>query len=120
MLLPVVIASATLGRLAMIAAMARLDPVPGRASLAQSLGPNMRRTVFAWACLASLPGIAWLGVCDPPLVLISIGLTAIFLACFAAYVRARIGGLTGDCLGALCYFVQILVLLCAAARWRPL
>lgn len=120
MLLPVAVAAATLGRLAMIAAMARLDPVPGRASLAQAPGQSMRRAGMALAALASLPGIAWLAVYDPILVAASILLGVIFITGFTFYTRSRIGGLTGDCLGALCYFAQLIVLLGASARWQAL
>ena len=41
--------------------------------------------------------------------------SAIFLAWFVPYLRRRLGGATGDCLGAACYAGQLIVLLAASA-----
>jgi adenosylcobinamide-GDP ribazoletransferase len=38
----------------------------------------------------------------------------VFLAWFVPYLRRRLGGVTGDCLGAACYAGQLLVLLAAS------
>jgi adenosylcobinamide-GDP ribazoletransferase len=46
------------------------------------------------------------------------GLAAVLVGAgaWAWYVRRRLGGTTGDCLGFACYLGQLLVLLAAIAR----
>jgi adenosylcobinamide-GDP ribazoletransferase len=112
-------ASATLGRWAMLPAMAALETVPGRSSLAEQPGRKLGgRQVFVGSMLA-LPGVlpmAWL----MPVRLVCAGAMLLLLVPAAVlYFRRRLGGLTGDCLGALCYLAQLGVLACAAAGWAP-
>jgi adenosylcobinamide-GDP ribazoletransferase len=111
-----VMASATLGRWAMLWAMAALPPIAGRQSLAEDAGRQMQTDQVLWGGLLAVPGLlplAWLSLASTALAIVGVVLLAI---AFTAYVRRRIGGITGDCLGCLCYLGQLLVLLCCPLR----
>lgn len=111
-----VVASAALGRWAVLPAMWLLPPVPERASISRDVGRAIGPGRVALGTL--LAGAACL-----PLALLSPGRLAAMLAAIAAliglaigYVRRRLGGMTGDCLGGLCYAAQVVALLVAAGR----
>ncbi len=111
-----VMASATLGRWAILWAMAALPPIAGRQSLAEDAGRQTDTSQVLGGGLLAIPGIlplAWLSLGNAGLAIGGVILLAIG---FTAYVRHRIGGITGDCLGCLCYLGQLLVLLCCPLR----
>lgn len=111
-----VIASATLGRWLMLFVMAWLPPVPDRASVSRAIAQQVGLRDLALATFLAAPGVVLMGLAMP------IGLLGAFLSLvvtgllFSRYVRRRIGGVTGDCLGFVCYLGQVMVLLVAAAR----
>ena len=114
--LAAVMASATLGRWGMLWAMSALSPIAGRSSLAEGPGREMDFEQVLWGGLLAVPGLlplAWLSLGRTGLAIAGVVLLAIG---FTAYVRRRIGGVTGDCLGCLCYLGQIVVLLCCPLR----
>ena len=111
------IASATLGRLTILLVMAMLPPVPGRTSLAQDVGEKTASREVVYGSLLALPGIVAWAVCCPGCVAIAVVVLLLFAAAFVHYVRRRLGGVTGDCLGCACYGGQLIVLLIASANW---
>jgi len=112
-LLMVLLASSTLGRWAILPAMALVPPVPERASIARDVAAQINWRVVGVGTLWMLPGYAWLLGFRPYLALgLVVGVTFAVWQ-FGRYVQHRIDGITGDCLGAACYVVQVVVLLAA-------
>jgi cobalamin synthase len=63
-----------------------------------------------------LPGIvAWI-ILQPIQCAAAITVLLLFAIVFVTYVRRRLGGVTGDCLGCACYAAQVLVLFVAVTR----
>lgn len=110
-LLAASVAAGALARWAMLLAMAMLSPIAGRPSLANAASRQMSPGTVACGALWALPTLlplAWLA----PAAALASPLAVVVLACgMVHYVQRRIGGVTGDCLGALCYTAQVLVLL---------
>lgn len=108
-------ASAALGRWAILVLMATVKPVPKRDSLAKDVGEQIGWREVVGGSLLALPGIVAYALHDP--VRTAIMLTAVMAITYlwGQYVRRRIGSVTGDCLGAICYLAQVTVLLVACA-----
>jgi len=119
-LLAAAVASAAAGRWAMLPAMAALPPVAGRESLARHFGRLVTARDVGLGGLGMLAGALPLVWIFPWRMAVAAAGLGILVTCFVAYVRRRIGGMTGDCLGCLCYVAQIWILLCASARWPTL
>jgi adenosylcobinamide-GDP ribazoletransferase len=115
LLLPSVVASATLGRWAMVLAMARLAPVEDRPSLARLGGRQTVALQVFWGGLLALAGCLPLAVLSPERFAASVAATLAITTWFVYYLRFRIGGMTGDCAGAICCVSQVAVLLCCCA-----
>jgi adenosylcobinamide-GDP ribazoletransferase len=111
------VAAAAWGRLVMVALMVLLPPVPGRAGLAKDIGhrPGVRTVVLA--ALPACPALVPLAVFSVVRASVAVVVTAGFLAALVPYLRRRIGGVTGDCLGFAGYVGQLIVLLVVSARW---
>jgi cobalamin synthase len=103
----------------MVVAMVSLPAIPSRESLSRDMGRQLNfwdlLTASIWMLLVGLPFMIQLPahavaclVVLPPCVL-----------WFLSLVRRRLGGITGDCLGCLCYGSMLVVLLVSAARWNP-
>ena len=108
--------SAGLGRWVMLIVMALLPPPPGQASLAREIGLQLGWREVVAGTLGAAPGACVLALARPfesALALVSLALLVTF---FYHYLKRRLGGATGDCLGCLCYLSQILVLLAAGVR----
>ena len=116
-LLAACIASATLGRLTIICVMAMLPPVAGRISLARDVGERITSKEVVCGSLLALPGVIAWAVYNPDCFAIALAVLLFFVVGFVHYVRGRLGGVTGDCLGFACYAGQLVVLLIASARW---
>jgi adenosylcobinamide-GDP ribazoletransferase len=116
-LLAALIAAAALGRWLILPAMALLPPVQGRDGLAKDVGQRIAPWEVGLGLLLAAPGVAWWAWLQPTRALIALGVLAGVLTVFLSVVRRRLGGITGDCLGCLCYLGQLAVLLTAAARW---
>lgn len=116
LLLPAVAASATLGRWAMVLAMAWLPPVPERPSLVRQTGRQTFRVHVQGGALMALAGSGPLAMLSPARFTLSIALIVVGIAWFVGYLRRRIGGITGDAAGAVCYVSQVVVLLCASLQ----
>lgn len=112
-----IVASATLGRWVILLVMALLLPVPGRASLARDVGERLSVGEVVVGSLLTLPGIVGWALVQPGRCAVAVAILLIFVVAFAAYLRRRLGGVTGDCLGCAAYAGQVLVLLVAAAQY---
>lgn len=111
-----IVASAAIGRWMMVALMIWVPPIVERESLARDVAHSLTlRDLFvaaAWA-LPAVAVFAWYFRWNALLAAVFLVVTAWW---FARLVVRRIGGMTGDCLGAIGYISQVLVLLAAAAR----
>ncbi len=94
-----------------------LPPGGEREGLAKDVGQRIRPWEVGLGLLLAAPGVAWWAWLQPARALVALGVLAGVLALFLMVVRRRLGGITGDCLGCLCYLGQLAVLLTAAARW---
>ena len=94
-----------------------LPPVPERASISRDVGQPIGPGRLAWGSI--LAGLGCLPIARESLPRLGVALVAVLIvtAGLVIYVRRRIGGMTGDCLGFLCYAAQITVLLVSTARW---
>lgn len=116
MFLPAVVCSAAVGRWAMVLALAWLAPVPERPSLAQQAGRQRFSVHVLGAAVTGLPAALPLALLWPERFAASLVAVLAVTGTFVYYLRRRIGGITGDCVGAICYLSQIVVLLCCAAH----
>ena len=108
------VASAAVGRWLIVFTMWRLPPVAGRDGLANDFGqPTAMRDVLLGG-LFTLPGVAPLAWWMPIPCLIGLAALAVIVVWFQRLVSRRLGGVTGDCLGSICYIGQVIVLLAAA------
>jgi adenosylcobinamide-GDP ribazoletransferase len=114
--LPAVVCSAAVGRWAMVLALAWLAPVPERPSLAHLVGRQRVSGHLLGAALTGLPAVLPLALLWPARFALALVAVVALTAAFVYYLRRRIGGITGDCVGAISYLSQIVVLLCCAAR----
>lgn len=115
-LLPAIVASATLGRWSILLLMWLVPPVPQREGLAKDVGSRATPARLAWATCLALPGVAAWGWQAPGRLAVAwlVACTAMWV--WGRYVQARLGGITGDCLGTGCYLGQLIVLLVAIAE----
>jgi adenosylcobinamide-GDP ribazoletransferase len=65
--------------------------------------------------LTALPAVLVFGVRTPLRLAAALAGMGLFLCWFAPFLRRRLGGSTGDCLGFACYAGQLIVLLAASA-----
>jgi len=108
-------ASAAIGRWCILLLMAAVPPVPRREGLAKDVGQRIGGRSVVLGALLTVPGIAWYAWLRPRGCGFAVAASLIVIAVWAWYVRRRLGGFTGDCLGAGCYAVQVVVILVAAA-----
>ncbi len=113
----VVVASSTLGRWAILPAMWLVPPVPERASISRDVGGAIGPGRLALGTILAGLGCLPLALTSPGrLGMMVLAVAALTLA-VVGYVRRRLGGMTGDCLGFLCYVAQVAALLVAAGHW---
>lgn len=107
--------SAGAARWAMVGLLGLAPPVGGRESLSGAMGAGLSRADrwIAGAPLA-LPAV-WLAVASTPGTFAALVLAPTFVWWYAGYVRRRLGGTTGDLLGACAFVVQVIALLALAA-----
>ncbi len=110
------IASAAIGRWTILLTMSFVAPAPGREGLASRMfsGPSLNNLVLS-SVIVLLACSAW-GWLAPVNFAAAVLALLLVVPGFIFYVRARIGGMTGDCLGCQCYLAQMVVLLAAAAH----
>lgn len=113
-----VAASATVGRWAVLVLMAAVPPAPGREGLGTVVGGRAGWTGVAAGTLTAAAGAGWYAAAEPGRFGLGMAAALVAVAGWGWYARRRLGGTTGDCLGAGCYLAQLAVLL-AAAGARP-
>lgn len=112
-----IVASAALGRWMMVFMMFAVPPIAGRESLSRDVASQLTRTDLLIATLWPLPYAAVFAGYAPWQAILAGLMLLVAAIWFKRLVVRRIGGTTGDCLGAIGYLAQVLVLLAAAARW---
>jgi len=110
-----IVAAASMGRLWAVLLAALVPPPADGTGLAARIGSGLPGRRVALAVLLTLPGVSALLWLRPSALLASAVVGALFLAWLARFLRGRIGGSTGDCLGFAAYMGQLAVLLAAAA-----
>jgi adenosylcobinamide-GDP ribazoletransferase len=115
-LLAATVAAATWGRFMILPVMARVPPVSDRPGSARDFGEGVRAREVGLGLLWALAAISPFLAGRPWNAAIAFIASGLFLAWFVSYLRRRLGGVTGDCLGAACYAGQLLVLLAASSR----
>ncbi|AQQ09876.1 Cobalamin synthase [Sedimentisphaera cyanobacteriorum] len=116
----VITASASIGRLATVISVGLLKPVESRESLAKEAGHNAKIADVIIAVLLIFPVFIIWGYLTPAKMLVSLVVIAVLLGVILRKIHKLIGGITGDCLGMICYMAQIVVLVVSAASWRGL
>ncbi|MCY2961054.1 MAG: adenosylcobinamide-GDP ribazoletransferase [Planctomycetota bacterium] len=114
-LVPAIVCAAALGRWFGVVFLWRCPTIPERAALSRDLGGVGAREVAIGGLFAG-GTLAWLGVHAPVAALCALVVGIAACAWASAYVRRRIGGVTGDAIGTLTYAVQVATLLAASAR----
>jgi adenosylcobinamide-GDP ribazoletransferase len=116
-LIAAVTASAALGRWAILPAMWALPPVADRESLSRDIGRQLDWKRLLLGTIMAVPGCCWLACVSPGRLAIACAGVVGLIALLVRYVGRRLGGMSGDCLGFLCYASQVVVLLITAASW---
>ncbi|AKJ29933.1 adenosylcobinamide-GDP ribazoletransferase [Caldimonas brevitalea] len=70
---------------------------------------------LAWTAAAAGASSSWLPL---PVVLAAVGAGGLVTLCWALWLQRRLGGYTGDCLGAAQQLCELAVYLVCAATWR--
>jgi adenosylcobinamide-GDP ribazoletransferase len=118
LLVPAVVASAAVGRWAILVLMLAVPPVPNREGLSKDVGERIgRREVLVGSgfTLVALTAFAW---SKPVAAVLGVVAVLVVTLVWGWYVRRRIGGVTGDVLGTACYLGQCVMLLAAAGGGR--
>ncbi|WP_260596893.1 adenosylcobinamide-GDP ribazoletransferase [Sphingomonas endolithica] len=110
-----IIGAATAGRLWAVLLAAILPPPVTGTGIAARIGGRMRWRRAAGAALLTIPGVLPLALLSPWSLATSMATGMVLLWWLARFLRARIGGSTGDCLGFAAYIGQLVVLLAAVA-----
>jgi adenosylcobinamide-GDP ribazoletransferase len=113
---PVAAASGGLGRWAGLVVLAVVPPLQDHEGLARAVSERLGPWQLVAGTVLAAPAVAWWAWLEP--VQLAWGVAAILVGAggWAWYVRRRLGGTTGDCVGFACYLGQLLVLLTVAAR----
>jgi adenosylcobinamide-GDP ribazoletransferase len=108
-------ASGALGRWLGLVVAALVPPLSDAPGLGRDMGKSLAWWEGVLGLLVGGPAVAALGLLGPiRAAAAAVGLL-LFLCWFVMYVRRRLGGVTGDCLGFACYAGQLIVLLAASA-----
>ncbi len=99
------------GRLCVVALMRAIPPVPDRASLTRDVGERASLTTLTVAAGLTLPVFLPALAVGPARAVGGVALAGAVTAAWGWYVWRRLGGVTGDCLGASAVFGQIAVML---------
>lgn len=109
-----IVGAATMGRWWAVGLLALCPPAPIGPGLGKDIG-GLPRDGMALATLTALPGLAAAALLLPVALLVALATAALMLPWLARFLRRRIGGSTGDCLGFAAYLGQLALLLAAAA-----
>lgn len=111
-----VVLAAGAGRWLMLWLFAVLPPIPERASLSGDLGSSVTTWQRVGAALPLLPAAFLLGTDFALQLAIACVVGALFLCWYRAYLRRRLGGSTGDLLGASAFIGQLIALIALCAQ----
>ncbi len=111
------LASASVGRLAILLAMASIPPIQHRESLAKDIGERLSWKHVVAGALWTLPALALFAYLLPAQFGLAAFSVSVAFVLYLRIVRRKLGGITGDCLGCICYVTQVLILLAAAAEF---
>lgn len=107
-----IVASATFGRLLVVALMACVKPVGD--GLARDVASGIALGTLVLAVATAAPGILPLAMHAPRKVMAACIVAGLFIVWFRALLIRRVGGSTGDCLGFSAYAGQLILLLAVA------
>ena len=110
------VTAGALGRLVIIAVMILVPPIAAREGLGRDLAQDATWGTFGLATLLITPVLVWAGLQDAVALVAAVLALAIFVAWQRSYLFARIGGVTGDCLGFAAYAGIIVTTLAFAHR----
>jgi len=114
-LVATVAASAAVGRWAILLLMRIVVPIPNRDGLAKDVGEQLGWRDLLKGSALTLPVASIFLVTRPVAGMVGVIAVAATTFAWASYVRRRLGGITGDCLGCGCYLGQVVFLLAATA-----
>ncbi len=112
----VLIASTTLGRWNILVVMSCVPPVANRESVSKDVGQQIGFVELIWGTGFAIPGWVLVGWTAPLRLVVMVLVSLVFGLCFGVYLRRKLGGVTGDCLGCAAYVTQVIVLLVGSAR----
>lgn len=113
LLVPAVIAAGALARYAVVLHLARFPAAPGRSGTADAMGVTSPLGVAGVSALVLASPML---VLAPVRTLVGCALAYALHRAFGTYVTRRIGGRTGDTVGAVAYLVQLVLLLAFVAQ----
>ncbi|MDX2307612.1 MAG: adenosylcobinamide-GDP ribazoletransferase [Hyphomicrobium sp.] len=111
------VVSGALGRLAILAVMALVPPVPAREGLSKDVGQVADWSVFCKGAMLVLPVVLPALFLDWIAILLSFVMITAFVIWMRALLMRWLGGVTGDCLGFTAYAAIVLTTI-AFARLR--
>ena len=114
-----IVASGAIGRFVIVAVMVCVPPVASRESLSCDVGRQLKSRDLMVSTCWMLPLILPYVMQLPIQSIVAVVALVPIVVWFMALVRRRLGGMTGDCLGCICYASMVVVLLATAARWNP-
>lgn len=106
--------AATAARANSVWLMWSLPPVEHKEGLAKDISQQMSLPLAQQSTLIVLPLLALYLFQFPLQALVGLTLSLLLLWWAISYLKKKIGGITGDCLGCLCYLTQLLMLLTSA------
>lgn len=110
-----VIASSSIGRIAMVVMMVCTRPIEGRHSHAKDVSDGQTLWTLTVAMFLSLPfWLPWM-IFDCPKTIAVLVLVSLALYWFRRKILIRVGGTTGDLLGSTAFMVQLIVLIGSSA-----
>jgi adenosylcobinamide-GDP ribazoletransferase len=115
-LIAAAVASAAVGRWAVLVLMAAVPLVPDREGLGKDVAGRAGWEALLGGTAAVAVAAGWYALVEPVRLALGVSLSVVTVGLWGAYVRRRIGGTTGDCLGSACYLAQLAVLLAACGR----
>jgi adenosylcobinamide-GDP ribazoletransferase len=115
LLVPVAAAAGGLGRWAGLVVLAAAPPLRDQQGLAGAVGERMGPWSAVAGTVLAAPAVAWYAWLEPVRLGWAVAAVLVGAGGWAWYVRRRLGGSTGDCLGCACYLGQLLVLLTVTA-----
>lgn len=117
LILPTLVASAAFGRWLAIVPRVLLPSPPGVGGMASIIVAEPGPRHLAGTGLVLLPFVLPFVRLEPLAAAAALLSAALFIWWFCAFLRRRLGGVTGDCLGFVAYAGQIIILLAACAKW---